>query len=246
MASRLYAFLVQGTQVACATVIPAVYNLTAADDKDRLSRLVYQAVKYRAMMNVSVAYLCIAIAPSFIRVWMGPAYDECGRWAQIFLIQHLLVPLGVMPNVLKGMGRVGVVNACTTVRVCIGLTLGIALVPRYGIGGPILGTVIASFILGDLVFFPYFCRVAGLEWRRTFFLYLRILLVNLILAVPAFAILQIHPLTTWSALGGMSAVLLLLAAGLNYLAFFERQEKEDLRLVAETLGFMRLLAMGKR
>lgn len=245
VASRLYAFLVQGTQVACATVIPAVYNLTAADDRDRLSRLVHQAVKYRAMLNISVAFLCIAVAPSFIRVWMGPDYVECGRWAQIFLIQHLLVPLGVMPNVLKGMGRVGVVNACTTVRVCVGLTLSLALIPRYGIGGPILGTVIASLALGDVVFFPYFCRVAGLEWRKTFFLYIRILLLNLILAVPAVVMFRIHPLTTWPALVGVSAVFLTLAAGLNYLAFFERQERADLRLVAETLGFTRFLGWAR-
>ncbi len=241
VSAKLFHFMGQWTRIICSTVVPTVYNLNAAADKERITKLVYQGVKYRTMINAPLAFLCIIVSPSFIRIWMGPEYVQYAIWSQIFLLVPLLIPLGIMPNVLKGMGKVRTVNIFVTIRVFINVLISISLVSRFGIGGPILGTVVSMTLFGDIVLFPYYCKMVDIEWKKTMGTYLRIIMTNLPLPAVGYLIVNSYPPQNWWSLIVTCFIILSVAILINLIAFMGKQEKQDVYYVLESLGLSGML-----
>ncbi|MCK4789293.1 MAG: oligosaccharide flippase family protein [Desulfobacteraceae bacterium] len=245
VSAKLFHFMGQWTRIICSTVVPTVYNLSAAADKDRITKLVYQGIKYRTMINAPLAFLCIIVSPSFIRIWMGPEYEQYAIWSQLFLLVPLLVPLGIMPNVLKGMGKVGTVNVFFTIKVLLNVLISISLVSRFGIGGPILGTLISMIVLGGPVIFPYLCTKAEIEWKSTFKLYIKILLLNFSIAAVLYLFVGKYKPKAWLDLLFVVIVIVFIQALVNSIFFVRNQEIKDMRTAIDSIGIMTLLRRNR-
>ncbi len=172
--SKLYQLIQRVTGMLMAAVSPAVYNLHACADLIRIEKLVHSAVRFRMLLTAPAAYIGILIAPDFIRIWVGEEFVQYAIWAQLLCVVPLFTGLGVANTVSRSMGRVKEANIIYTAQILLNFSLSLWLVYLFGVGGPIFGTVIAVIVIGDFTMFPFFCRLIGIPWKKTFFMAARI------------------------------------------------------------------------
>lgn len=161
-------------------VTPASYTLGAQQDLERLASLVTLGVRGRSLVVMPICFVAFACITDFILLWVGEDYFSAIIWAQVFLLVPILGCLGVGAHVCKGVGEVGLVNNFTTAKIALNLVTSIMLIPHFGIGGPILGTVISSIVLGDVVALQVYCRRVGVPSRGAYGFFARVLAVSIV------------------------------------------------------------------
>jgi O-antigen/teichoic acid export membrane protein len=133
-------------------VLPGAAFLHAAEDRDRLRRLVEVGTRFVLLATWPVAALAMVLSPALIDVWVGPDYAEAAGLAVVALA-HLLVvsPLQVGANMLLGTGRAGTNLRVMSIGIVVNLVSSVILVNWIGTVGTFLGTLLTS-----LVIFPLF------------------------------------------------------------------------------------------
>ena len=61
--------------------------------------------------------------------------------------------------------------------IIINLLISILLINKYGIGGPIIGTLVAEFLF--IFTFPYFCKLMNFNWLNYATIKLKITCINI-------------------------------------------------------------------
>jgi hypothetical protein len=106
--------------------------------------------------------------------------------------------------------------------------LSIYLIQFYGIGGPILATVLVGSLL-NIPTYPYFCKLINIEWKKSFYAMYKIVFINL----PSFIILYfvfnvIFNISNWFLLfvAGITSLLILYLPLIYY--YLDKEEKNDI------------------
>ncbi len=190
VAAKPFQVIQQTAGLLMCTLVPATYTLGAQKDLFRLEKLVSQGVRMRSLVSIPccvIAYLCI---PDFIKIWVGNDFLESIKWAQYFLFVPIFASLGVGANVCKASGSLRLVNGLASAKIILNLIVSIALIKPFGIGGPILGTILSNFLLGDMLFFPLYCRRIGVGFQRGYRYFVQIILVSLFAGLMAWLFIK--------------------------------------------------------
>ena len=237
VAAKLFRLTASYLSMLSGVIWPTVFTADAAGDKKVIEEMLTRGSKYMTIIVSPVAYLGILVSTPFIRLWMGPEYVQYAIWSQVFMVVFLIGPgLGLAPNIAMALGKCRAVNTVSAIQVVLNLAVSISLVRVFGIGGPIIGTVASSVLLGGPLVFPYFCKIIGVGWRGPQFNVYKITGAN----VPVFLVLYwtAHWLriTNWPVLILFSAVALGAQYAVLYLLFFRQEEKGDLGVLLSMFG----------
>jgi O-antigen/teichoic acid export membrane protein len=221
---------------------PTTYQAFANDDKVLIDKILAKGTKYMTMLYTPIGYLGIIISPLFIETWMGIDYLQYAIWSQAFIAVFIVtIGFGMPVNLVFNSGRTRPPNVFKTVSIIVNLTISILLVKKFGIGGPILGTLIAG-LLGPLTF-PYFCKLIEADWKKHTILVLKIISINLPSSI-FFYWISLNIDAGWLNLIGLSLIIMIVHFLTLYLAFFTSDEKKDIRIFLETLGFFKLIKIA--
>lgn len=220
---------------------PTTFQAFANNDKILIEKIMAKGTKYMTMLYTPIGYLGIVISPLFIKTWMGTDYLQYAIWSQAFMSVFIVTSgFGIPVNLVFNSGRTRPPNVVHTVSIIVNLTISILLVKKYGVGGPILGTLIVG-LLGTLTF-PYFCKLIGTNWKKHVFQVLKIILINLPASIFFYWVsLKIE--AGWLNLIGMSLIIMIVQFVTLYFAFFTPDEKRDLRIFFETLGLFKIVEL---
>lgn len=245
IASKLFEVVRKNTGKIFGALLPTVFNLDTDENRHKLQTLLDDGVKYRALLVTPLAFLGIVIGPAFIRTWMGSEYEQYGIWAQLFMILHLITVFGVGQNIARGLGRLRLCNGVMTIRVIVNVSLSILLIPKFGIGGPILGTLISIGLLGDITFFPLYGKVCNLKWRKAFWQGFMIIGSNVPVTILLLFTANYLNISTWVTLLLYSAFSIALLYGTQWVFFIKAGEKRDIFTAFESIGITRIVFAGK-
>lgn len=209
---------------------PTSYQAFAQNDRAMIEKLMFKGTKYMTLVYTPIGYIGIIISPLFIETWVGKEYLPYAIWSQLFMAVFVLTSgYGLPVNLAFNSGNTRSANIFKTTSIVINLSIGLILVNKYGIGGPIIGTLIAGLI-GPLTF-PYFCGLIGIDWKKPFLETLKIIAVNLPMAIIFYWIATF--LTPgWFNLLWYSILILIVFFITLYLCFFDDDEKKDILIFA--------------
>lgn len=245
VASRLFEVVVNNTNKLFGAFLPTVFNLDTDQNRHKLQTLLDDGTRYRALLISPLAYLGIVISPSFIRTWMGPDYVQYAIWSQLFMVPLLFNVFGFGVNIARGRGKLLATNSILTVRVFVNVVLSIILTPPLGIGGPIVGTLVASTVLGDGVFLGVFCKICGLKSANALKQGFCIMLLNLPFALLLLYFITSMRIESWFILIIVAITVCLILYSVLFLAFFREKEKQDLFLAFDQLGLTRIQIVNR-
>ncbi len=211
--------------------LPAASELEAHADRAALRRLALFGTRGTLLITLPAVLWLLFFGGPILQVWVGSGHTDALPVLYIFLAVYLVSgaqkPAAI---ILKGIGRVQALAAVVVVEYVINIALSLVLIPRVGVAGAALGTLIPA-AANDLLVIPLLlCRALDLSYAR----FLRETFGGFVwTALPAGALLWLT--TGWLAVPNLLAVgaagmLAVLLTGAFYLLLgTSRDEKQRLR-----------------
>jgi len=223
--------------LAVSAVLPLASRLGAEGRHVSLKSLLLRGTKYIAALIAPVALVLSVLATPIIANWLGPQFSGQGRVAQVLMLPHVLVCLGVMGDAIvisKGRlaGRVPFIVA----QAVLNVVLSVALVGRLGVMGVALGTAIAH-----LIDFPLHMRWLMSETGAHLGEYMRSVIVPIypLLLVPVVISLGLCRTPLVDTLLGDAVIAAVAIASywvIVYVLGFNQGEKDQLRAFFSAAG----------
>jgi O-antigen/teichoic acid export membrane protein len=121
-------------------------------DEARVTELLLRATKYACLATLPLCATVALLAPALMEVWVGSRYDDAaGLVALGAAYLATQAPLAAGSNLLVGVGRASAVTRPAVLSLVVNAGASLALVPRYGIAGAFVGTIISSLVLTPLL-----------------------------------------------------------------------------------------------
>ena len=155
--------------IAGSALIPAAAYNAARSDEERQRELYLRGTKYAVAFILSVTIAGLIYTRPLILTWVGAQYESMTGATRLFLVYPLFGCVNqVAVPMLIGLGRVRRVIVLQIISVSLNLAVSVALAPRYGIAGVIIGTLVGHAV----VLIPYnrtFLETFGVgfaQWLR--------------------------------------------------------------------------------
>jgi O-antigen/teichoic acid export membrane protein len=224
LARRLSSLPQTLTEQFLTLLLPLASKLHAENDQSRLRSVYMISTRLTLAIFMPVGVSLIFLAGPFLRVWVGPAFAE---YADLVLILTLasMIDTSTWPagSVLQGMGLPRFSGVMSIISGVSNLILSLVLVPRIGLTGVALGTLLPTGIVCLCFVHPYVIRKIKLPWGDVF---KQVILPTLIPVVPAG--IGMYMLSQMLALTSILPILFVGASGsLLYLAVYLRMEANE-------------------
>jgi O-antigen/teichoic acid export membrane protein len=134
---------------------PAVSELHARGERDRLLSLYYRGSKYVSVLVFPLTFLTFILASGIMRVWVGEGYSLSAITLQVLIIEYGLNLLtGVGTRIVRGIGRPELETKYKVLVAVSHLILSLTLIQLLGFKG-----VLLSFLLSGSIGSIYFIRI---------------------------------------------------------------------------------------
>ena len=213
--------------IALSSLNMTAVHLEAEQDFSRIERLLNKAIRYRLFMTYPFVVTSVVIMPDFIRLWVGEQYVRDVIWGQIFMCVAITTSFGVAAPILKGCGHIRFLNILYTISAGTNFILTLLLIPVLGVGGAILGTVIAHLLFGDPIKYPYICRKFNWDWKPGVYMFLKSVAFNLPIFLLLILLKQFVPLNNWIAMLIASGLLFGFVSFVNIFLTLTSADREE-------------------
>ncbi|MGA7729835.1 MAG: oligosaccharide flippase family protein [Chloroflexia bacterium] len=150
-----------------SVLLPAASALEALKDQERLRHLFVTATRIAVVVTMPVFLWLILFGRQVLEVWVGPGHEDALPVLYIFCAVFL-VSIAQNPGgtVLRGIGQVRILALVVMSEYAANIILSLLLLPRVGVIGAAIGTLIPA-ILVDLLLIPLLaCRALSMTYVR--------------------------------------------------------------------------------
>lgn len=210
-----------------SVLLPAASAMEALNEQGQLKRLLRVGTRLALVLTLPAMLWLLVFGRQVLELWVGPGHEEAlpvlYLFLGVFLVSAIQNPSAV---ILQGIGQVRLLALAVIAEYVANLVLSIILLPRVGLVGAALGTLIPAFVV-DVFLIPWLvCRALKISYGHFVF---GTLMGPLLSVVPAWALLALvsRQLQSPSLLEvGAGAMLALLLFGIFFLIIgADRQEK---------------------
>lgn len=168
-AAKFNALITYLAALTVSAVLPLASSMGAEGRTASLRSLFVRGTKYGAALIAPVTIVLAVFASPLIEVWLGPGFAGQGVVAQVLILPHVIVSLGLMGDtIVISQGRLGRRIPWIVLQAVVNVVLSALLIPRIGVMGVAIGTMVAH-----LLDFPIHIRfllqetgVGFVEWIR--------------------------------------------------------------------------------
>jgi O-antigen/teichoic acid export membrane protein len=128
------------------TLFPAFAKLNPENEHDLIKTLFASSIKYTSLLLVPATMILMALSSPIIGTLYGEKYIYGPFFLAIMVIGNLFVTLGNISagGLLTGLGKTKIPMYQSIVTIIIGLPLGVALIPMFGIAGLIIAGILSG------------------------------------------------------------------------------------------------------
>lgn len=219
-----------------STVLFPLFSKLDPEENNMLELIYKNSVKYAALITVPITSALILLSGPIVQIVYGSSYPQTALYLQLYCINFLFIGIGAHCNgsLLNGQGRTRVIFIGNLLNLCTVLPLGFYLIPRLGIPGLILTSIIAP----KAGFFYSIWRIRKdfgftFNWKTSAKIYMS----SAIPFIAVYCLLTAIDLNEWSSLilGGVSYIFLYLFCVLT-LRILEKDDIHDLRRILDSMG----------
>lgn len=146
---------------------PAASALAARDDDTRLQRLLLEGTRVTLLLTLPALLWLLAFGRQALDIWVGPGHEASLPILNIFLAVFLLStfqnPAG---TILRGIGQVRALALIVVAEYAVNIGVSLLLIPRIGISGAALGTLLPLVVSNLLIVPRLACGALGIPYRE--------------------------------------------------------------------------------
>ncbi|HTX98717.1 MAG TPA: oligosaccharide flippase family protein [Bacteroidota bacterium] len=177
-------------------LIPAVAEIEAQADRERLIVLYLRGSRYVAVASTFVFVFVAAFAPLIMIAWMGETYESSAMIVRILAVGYFAnIVTGVASAMVAGLGRTEFSRRFGLVVIGVNIVAALTGAALFGSVGIALGTS-CSLVLGAIYFLAQFHRHMEVPTGRIFEVLSKPLAIGVVAAAFTIAVRQLLPLTT--------------------------------------------------
>jgi O-antigen/teichoic acid export membrane protein len=127
-------------------LFPAFSKLNLEEDCKALRDAFRLSVKYASLLVIPVAAAVMSLAQSAVATLFGEKYTYASTYLSLLSLSHIYTAFGSLSvgNLISSQGKTEVNMKLTLIAVATGLPLSLMLIPRLGVVGLILATLVAG------------------------------------------------------------------------------------------------------
>jgi O-antigen/teichoic acid export membrane protein len=226
---RLAGLVRQQLESIVGAVWAGLTNLHVKEDREGFRRGIVEATKAICVLGSSVLAPVIAFNDAFVNLWVGRLAALEG--AQLVCPAASACAILVALNALwcwtfTGAGKVRLISAHAAVGASVNVLCSVLLTYRYGIGGPLLGTIVAYLAL-PMWYLPWkMKREFGVEPRRLAFAALGPTSIGIVEALTLLKTASFGPADDWWMLGVKAGLALVVCLAINFWICHSAAERE--------------------
>jgi len=157
----------QGVLLLISALIPAVSELRAKNDVDRLEELYMRGSKYLVCLSVPLTVFLVLEAPLIMTAWMGKGYGISAVVIQILAVGYCAATVtGVASAIAAGSGRTEIDMKFGLLMATMNLSLGIVLIMRFGLVGVLIATAVSLIVSSAYFMHLYHKKVSTVSLDR--------------------------------------------------------------------------------
>jgi O-antigen/teichoic acid export membrane protein len=147
-------------------LVPAVSELEASNDKEKLMQLYHRGSKYISLMVFPLIFFSIIVAHGLFELWVGEGFTLAVLSFQILAIGYgVNVLTGMGTSMVRGIGKPEYETRYAVLTLVMQLVLSIVLVQIFGFKG-VLISVLVTAVTAALYFLVTFHKMLGESFRK--------------------------------------------------------------------------------
>jgi O-antigen/teichoic acid export membrane protein len=218
--ARKLAELIEAIVTQCVKVVmPLASQLQAGADGTGLQHLYLTASRVALGVCTPLCIVLMFLGGEILSLWVGPSYAQYAPLVGVLAVSYLFRS-SQRPaiEILLGIARHRIIAATALATGAANVALSVTLLPRLGLMGAAIGTLVPSAAAAILVVAPFARRALGVTWRQLIAgVWCAALLPGVAAAVALWALRRQVELTSFVAVASASALVALVYA-IGYLA----------------------------
>lgn len=140
-------------------LLPFVTKLAVNKDRKNLERVIYQGSKYVNILLAILVFSLIASCAPLLRIYVGDSFVAISKWLTLWLLMLLLSHRNVMTSVVFSQKNLKPIAVMGFIAATVAILLYYLLIPKFGVGGVVIGYFVHELIHTIFYYFYYFPRV---------------------------------------------------------------------------------------
>lgn len=155
------------TTSIAAVILPRISHLYASGDIERAKAFLYKAYRLVWLFSIPSTFGLIAIAPSFIPIFLGDGYEEAVILLRILAALVIFISLAYVTGLsyLVSTKQENVYTIAVSIAAVANLIVNLILIPKLLAVGAAIGTICAEF-LGCAIQIGFCIATKQLDWKK--------------------------------------------------------------------------------
>lgn len=150
-------------------LLPSTSKVVAERNSDAFFRMAYDGTKYISMLICFFCFAMMAVGSEVLTLYVGKEYLYLIPWFNIWLLCTLGTHNQAISSLILAGSDIRAISYSSAVASVVGLVLSWYLIPRYQIGGVVIGFVVYTLIQMLFYYLYYWRKKMNIRSRRVFF-----------------------------------------------------------------------------
>ncbi len=136
-------------------LLPIVTKMSVKEERTGIDRMINDGTKYVVILLSAIIFILIVNINELFTLYVGDEYTSLSTWMIIWLLTLLLGHRSVMTSLIFTEKRLKPVAVMGGIAMIVALLLYVMLIPKYGVGGVVIGFT-AHELLHTLFYYLYY------------------------------------------------------------------------------------------
>ncbi len=150
-------------------LLPSTSKVVAERNSDAYFRMAYDGTKYISMLICFFCFAMMAVGREVLTLYVGKEYLYLIPWFNVWLICTLGTHNQAISSLILAGSDIRAISYSSAVASIVGLVISWLLIPRYQIGGVVIGFVAYTLIQMLFYYLYYWRKKMSISSRRVFF-----------------------------------------------------------------------------
>lgn len=149
-------------------LLPVVTKMKVKSEGQAINRIIFTGTKYANILLSVLIVLLIINSQDLLNLYVGSEYIMLSPWLVLWLLTLLLSHRNVMTALVFTEKKIKSVAVMGAVAMCLALICYVTLIPRYGVGGVVIGFTVHELTHALFYYFYFLPRKFRIDTKTVF------------------------------------------------------------------------------